>query len=412
MLMALLLPDPCDPHCPAEFKTKARDIFKHSMLAGKPIKTDKDLRGRLLAFIGDFADWDNSGNRTYLEVARGLVKVAYPEETPLVVDPFAGGGAIPLEALRLGCEAFASDLNPVAWLINKVLLEDFPRHGPELAEELRRVSTEVKKGVECELTAFYPHDTDGARPIAYLWARTVRCEAPNCGAEIPLVRSFWLCKKAERRRALQTKIVRSAKGIPHIEFETFTPTTEKDVRGGTVSRAKATCVCCGTVLAPERVRTQLAAQRGGSDSTFDDKGHRIGGARLLAVVTLRADQAGRNYRLPNEADYRAVWKAQERLNEVASQKRTDGLSVIPDEGINPIRPSPNARGLSAVTRYGIATFGDMFSRRQALAVTIFCKQLSNRGNSPAARLAAFAISKLADVRAGNGLGRDPGRPGG
>ena len=146
-----------------------------------------------------------------LEIARGLVKAAHPEETPLVVDPFAGGGSIPLEALRLGCDAFASDLNPVACLINKVLLEDIPRHGPELAEELRRVGAEVKKAAERELAEFYPQDPDGARPIAYLWARTVRCEAPNCGAEIPLMRSFWLCKKAERRRALRTKVVRPAR---------------------------------------------------------------------------------------------------------------------------------------------------------------------------------------------------------
>ena len=112
------------------------------------------------------------------------------------MDPFAGGGSIPLEALRLGCEAFASDLNPVACLILKVMLEDIPRHGPELAEELRRVGAEIKKQAEKELAEFYPKDPDGATPIAYLWARTVRCESPNCGAEIPLVRSFWLCKKA------------------------------------------------------------------------------------------------------------------------------------------------------------------------------------------------------------------------
>src|SRR5204862_1924251 len=160
-------------------------------------------RTALLTFIGDFDNWDNAAHPTYLEIGRGLVKAAHPEETPLVVDPFAGGGSIPLEALRLGCDAFASDLNPVACLINKVLLEDIPRHGPELAEELRRVGAEVKKAAERELAEFYPRDTDGARPIAYLWARTVRCEAPNCGAEIPLVRSFWLSKKANRRRALR-----------------------------------------------------------------------------------------------------------------------------------------------------------------------------------------------------------------
>src|SRR6185369_6996187 len=89
----------------------------------------EDLRKSLLKFIGDFANWDLSSDRTYLEVSRGLVKAAHPEETPVVVDPFAGGGSIPLEALRLGCEAFASDLNPVACLILKTLLEDIPRYG-------------------------------------------------------------------------------------------------------------------------------------------------------------------------------------------------------------------------------------------------------------------------------------------
>src|SRR5207302_3744212 len=125
-------------------------------------------------------------------------------------------------------------------------------------------------------------------------ARTIRCEAANCGAEIPLMRSFWLCKKVERRRALRTKVLRPAKRVPAVEFEIFEPTSEKEVRGGTVSRAKATCVCCDTVIAPDRVRSQLAAQRGGADVVFDAKGNRTGGATLLGVVTIRDGQSGRH----------------------------------------------------------------------------------------------------------------------
>ena len=179
MLMALLLPAPEDQHCPAEFKTTARSL--PGKTTGKIGAKDADLRAALLRFIGDFADWDNSGNRTYLEIARGLVKAAHPEETPLVVDPFAGGGSIPLEALRIGCDAFASDLNPVACLINKVLLEDIPRYGPELAEELRHVGAEVKKAAERELAEFYPRDTDGARPIAYLGRGRCGAKPPTAG---------------------------------------------------------------------------------------------------------------------------------------------------------------------------------------------------------------------------------------
>jgi adenine-specific DNA methylase len=155
MLMALLLPDPCDVNCPADFREEARRLLKPMPNCGgdrlseprasasghqsRATATHKELRDALLRFIADFANWDNSAKPAYLECARGLVKAAHGEEPPLVVDPFAGGGSIPLEALRIGCDAFASDLNPVACLILKVLLEDIPRYGPRLAEELRTV---------------------------------------------------------------------------------------------------------------------------------------------------------------------------------------------------------------------------------------------------------------------------------
>jgi putative DNA methylase len=160
VLLALLWPDPCDPLCPEEFKQSARALLPQ--VQGPVGPTDEDLRRKLLKFIGDFANWDLAAHRSYLEVSRALVKAAHGEEPPLVVDPFAGGGSIPLEALRLGCEAFASDLNPVACLILKVMIEDIPRHGPELAEELRRVGAEIKKQAKQELADLYPKDPDGA----------------------------------------------------------------------------------------------------------------------------------------------------------------------------------------------------------------------------------------------------------
>jgi putative DNA methylase len=188
ILLALLLPDPCDEHCPLDFKESAREILRP--VPGRVGTTDLELREALLRFIGDFANWDHSANATFLQAGRSLVRAAHPEETPLVVDPFAGGGSIPLEALRTGTEVYASDLNPVACLIERTLLEDIPRHGSRLAEEIRRVGTQIRAAAEAELALLYPMDPDGGKPIAYLWARTVRCEAPNCGKEIPLVRSF------------------------------------------------------------------------------------------------------------------------------------------------------------------------------------------------------------------------------
>jgi adenine-specific DNA methylase len=400
VLLALLWPDPCDPLCPEEFKAKAREILPP--VAGAVGLNDEDLRRKLLKFIAAFANWDLAANRTSLEVARALVKAAYPEEPPLVVDPFAGGGSIPLEALRLGCEAFASDLNPVACLILKVMLEDIPRHGPELAEELRRVGAEIKQQAEKDLADLYPKDPDGATPIAYLWARTVRCEAPNCGAEIPLVRSFWLCKKANRKRALRHKIVKG--GPPRVEFEVFEPKSEKDVPAGTVTRARATCLCCGTVLQPERVRAQLAAQRGGADVVFDEQGRRTGGARMLAVVTLKPGEQGRHYRLPTERDYQAVRRAQERLAAILDEweqlKKAGPLPAgrqvcpVPDEPIH----AADTRNFW-VCKYGPKTFGDLFTARQKVALVTLARLARERpgADGEAVRAAmSLIVGRVAD----------------
>src|SRR5687768_12080383 len=104
MLLGLLLPDPCDEKCPQEFKVRGRELL--AKLQGRPGRKEIDLRRALLRFIGDFANWDLSSHPGYLEASRGLIRAAHGKEPPLVVDPFAGGGSIPLEALRLGCETF------------------------------------------------------------------------------------------------------------------------------------------------------------------------------------------------------------------------------------------------------------------------------------------------------------------
>lgn len=485
VLMGLLLPDPCDEHCPAEFKAKAREALKGMPNVGG-MKDDEGLRKGLLAFIADFANWDHSTSVPYLKASRALVKAAHGDEPPLVVDPFAGGGSIPLEALRVGCDAFASDLNPVACLILKVLLEDIPRHGAKLAEELRRVGAEVKEKAEKELAQYYPADPDlpaprrekyfvyvlecsddsfyigqtddiprrlqeheegevswtaarspfdiihwetfdsrkaaverekhlktgfgrkwlkrewkagrlaarqagGARPIAYLWARTVRCESPNCGAEIPLARSFWLCRKQNRRRALKYEVKRPKGKPPRVEFEIFTPKSESEVLRGTVARANATCPCCNTVLPASRVRTQLAAQRGGADVIFDEKGRRAGGALLLAVVTLNNNStAGRHYRLPTNRDYDVLLAAQKAVAELPK-------GLVPDESLPPV----GTLGFR-VQRYGVTTWGDLFTARQKVALAELSRHVPDcEGDAShtrvVAELLASCIGKQADL---------------
>ena len=402
LLMALLLPDPCEEHCPEEFKSKARQILLN--LNGRPkswataIESDEGLRRIILKFIADFANWDNAANNYYLETGRALVKAAHGEDAPLIVDPFAGGGAIPLEALRLGCEAFASDLNPVACLILKVMLEEIPRHGPGLAEELRKVGAQIKAKAEEELAGLYPTDPDGATPIAYLWARTVRCEAPNCGAEIPLMRSFWLCKKAKRKWALRHRVERCEGETPSVVFEVFEPKSDREVPGATVTRAKATCVCCRAVLPPERVRTQLVAQKGGADVVFDAEGNRTGGARMTVVVTLRPDERGRHYRLPTDADYKAVRKAQERVAQAIAKWKQDGkkgFCPVPDEPLPPI----GTLGFR-VQRYGMMQWGDLFTARQVFVLATIAHIIRDQTESisPALMgLLALSVGKVADL---------------
>jgi len=207
VICAALWPDPADALCPDAFRRIARKLMREwaekyvhlltsqeslnrfVQIQKKPDQLNDDvfLRQALLDFIADFANWDNSTIKEYLETSRALTQTAHealggePGTRPLVVDPFAGGGSIPLETLRIGADAFASDLNPVAVLLNKVVLEYIPKYGQRLADEVRKCGDWIKTETEKELAEFYPKDPDGATPIAYLWARTIQCEGPGCG---------------------------------------------------------------------------------------------------------------------------------------------------------------------------------------------------------------------------------------
>ncbi|MBZ0287780.1 MAG: DUF1156 domain-containing protein, partial [Anaerolineae bacterium] len=391
VLCAALWPDPADENCPPEFRQAAYDALRAfaEKIAGQTpsrdlVATLKEqasyghwsrlvnyaydlskpddlvlLRRALLNFIADFADWDNSTDATYLSTARALTQAAHealggiPGTRPLVVDPFAGGGAIPLEALRVGADAFASDLNPVAVLLNKVVLEYIPRYGQQLADEVRKWGAWIKAEAEKELAEFYPKDPDGATPIAYLWARTITCEGPGCGAEVPLMRSLWLSKKKSRPTAIKVKPIGATHDSPpRVDFEIVLNAKVKDIGDGTVKRGAATCPCCGYTTPVERVRAQLKPRRGGAAD-----------AKLFCVVTTRPGEQGRFYRLPLPYDLELVKNAVNAL-EARKQAYSDTLSLVPQEPL----PPQGTLGFR-VQLYGMEHWQDLFTPRQLLALT-------------------------------------------
>ena len=406
MLLGLLWPDPRDPLCPPEFKRTARKLLR-SVPGCNPGKNDNELLIALLTFVGNFADWDLSSNGTYLQVSRDLVKAAYPEEPPLVVDPFAGGGSIPLEALRLGCDAYASDLNPVSFLILKAILDYDELEIEHTIEEFKKFAAIALDRARNSLANFYP--SGSKEVIGYFWARTVQCETPSCGAEIPLLKSFWLSSSRKNKAALRYVVAVRSGEVPVLEFEIFEPKKATEVPAATVSRAKASCPCCGSVLPPDRVRAQLGQFRGGTDATFSSDGHRIGGARLMAVAELEGTSQKRRFRLPTSADYRAIHAAQVALQRVNATSTSQDISAIPDE---PLRRVPVPFGVINVWVYGMETWGDLFSARQVLTLSTIAnviRTISEDGCSKKVQmLLGFALSIFARTCNGNARIRPDG----
>ena len=163
-----------------------------------PNPADGFRRKEILDLLAKASPFEASIEPSQINPLRKILAQAYPDGPPKVLDCFAGGGAIPLEALRLGCDITAVDLNPVAHLIEKCVLE-FPQRfrGPGplgenvLAEDFIRWARWVRDLVEDRLASVFPADGRGRRPAVYFWARTMECLSPTCRADIPLLSSFW-----------------------------------------------------------------------------------------------------------------------------------------------------------------------------------------------------------------------------
>jgi len=391
-ICAALWPDPADPRCPQVFRDKAAEYItafankatsnrqladrcsqesltrwltlakpENRLDATNPIHLEV-LRSALLDFIADFANWDNSTVREYLGTSRALTQAAHealgglPGTRPLVVDSFAGGGSIPLEALRVGADAFASDLNPVAVLLNKVVLEYIPRYGQRLADEVRTWGEWIKREAEKKLAAFYPKDPDGATPIAYLWARTIQCEGPGCGAEVPLIRSLWLAKKGNRSVALRMVPDRQQK---RVDFEIIENPKIQDVGEGTIRRSSATCPCCGYTTPASDVRRQFVSRKGGADDS------------RLAAVVIANEKSGRSYRIGTTHDIKIVKNAEATLSEKITNWKGQ-YSLCPDEEL------PYLRSIFNIHLLDVDRWRYLFTSRQMLGLTILWQLLKDR----------------------------------
>jgi adenine-specific DNA methylase len=370
VICAALWPDPADALCPAPFYAAAAKAMtdranNHTKLSGDQsckrllavrqdptlVDSPEYLRALLLDFIADFSSWENSDVEWYVRTARFLTGVAHESLTlevanrPVLLDPFAGGGAIPTEGLRVGAETIAADLNPVAVLLNKILLDYVPRYGDLLLREVRTLGKHVRERVESQMVQFYPSDPDGFTPVAYLWARTLQCQGPGCGAEIPLINQMWIKKKAQPRWAYDIRL------DPHkkqIGLEVVENPRTAAIAPGTSTQGTATCPLCGYTTPAGQVRD------------MGRKG-RIG-ERLLSVILESPDGRSRRCRMPREGDIHAVVSAATALQD----RPTSGFIKNLETEI----PTSELRRVS-VPLYGLTRFSHLFLPRQRLALVSF-----------------------------------------
>jgi putative DNA methylase len=317
-----------------------------------PEEEAKVERDRHFGILEELVKWENSNDENVLGRARAEILRSTGGNPPPVLDPFCGGGSIPLEAQRLGLEAHGSDLNPVAVLITKALIEiplkfaGKPPVNPEarnkignegnwrgaqgLAEDVRYYGKWMRDEAERRIGNLYPKGPNGETVIAWIWARTVRCPNPACGAQMPLVRSFWLSTKKSRKSWVEPVVDRTAK---EVSFEIKTGNGMP--REGTVNRRGATCLLCGTAVPFAHVRNEGRVGRMGQ--------------QLMAIVT--EGKRERNYMQPTK-------------NHVV-------VAEMAEPAWRPEAELPHNPRDFKTPNYGMTTFADLFTPRQLVALNTF-----------------------------------------
>ncbi|WP_341228322.1 DUF1156 domain-containing protein [uncultured Arcticibacterium sp.] len=319
------------------------------------------------------------------------VKEAFLSKMPKVFDPFAGGGAIPLEAARLGCRSYGNDINPVAHIVQKGSLEFPQKYGkaifytkdeflklytqeawealdtkwlvyengdPNAVNIPNRLSFDVEyyakrllAETEKEIGQFYPSEfrelkkgnstiTQEIKPIAYYWARVGTCSNPSCKAEVPLLKQFYLANTKAKQVYLQ----------PIIEGSSIAFTIEigKCVEEGWVDRGNLKCPCCGNATDVKTLKKQFLEGR-----TTE---------RLLTVIW--DDIAGKTYRLPTTQDIESI----NNLPMSSIQRPSEKM------------PVEYTQALPSCT-WGLEQWGQMFSNRQLLAMQTLISKFRNLGET-------------------------------
>lgn len=320
-----------------------------------PTEEDQEKeRQRLFSILERLVVWENSNDEKLLAEAKAEIAQSTDGNIPELLDPFAGGGAIPLEAQRLGLKVHASDLNPVAVMINKAMIEIPPKFqgmppvNPEaraklgselewkgstgLAEDVRYYGEWMKEEAFKRIGHLYPKaklpDGSEATVIAWIWARTVKCPNPACGCEMPLARSFTLSKKKGKEYHVELDIQGN-----QIQYH-VKPGIAKKIEG-TVNRKGATCPCCGAPIGFPYIR---------------DFGKNVGTkARMIAVVSESSN--GRLY-----------------LN--ADDIQVDSATIHRPENYPSAKLPHNTRDFKT-PNYGLTEFEDLFTNRQLTALTTF-----------------------------------------
>lgn len=300
---------------------------------------------------------------------------AFLDKMPRVFDPFAGGGAIPLEASRLGCRSFGNDINPVAHIIQKGSLEFPQKYGKPIVysreefikrygeEELKRVSSEnslyaggdkvkidnrlsfdvefyareLLRRAEAEIGHFYPADDKGKKPIAYYWARVGTCSNPSCRAEVPLLKGFYLSK---RRGAPESKWIHLKPIIQGNKID-FAINKGKYEAEGWMARGNLKCPCCGNVTNVNDLKQQFKNSE----------------TRESILASIYEGQNGKEYRKPTDTETLIISKIPANLES-------------PSEAM----PVKYTQALPSCT-WGLERWGDLLSTRQLLAMQTLVQEL-------------------------------------